>query len=119
MLHTTTLNTMRKYTDKTKLVRNGITCSQSTSSQCKGCINIKATYETMDRMCTSDDWSILSVSKAPKRQNARDIILMPFFWNDMLYNLKLIEPLVHVPKLVDDEKILPWVTSMRLWIGPT
>ena len=43
-------------------------------------------------------------AKEPKGKKAADVVLMPSFWNDAVYTLKAMGPLVSVLRLVDNEK---------------
>ncbi|RWR97228.1 hypothetical protein CKAN_02665000 [Cinnamomum micranthum f. kanehirae] len=59
-------------------------------------------------------------SKWAKEQlgkRAAQIMLMPSFWNSVVYALKVSGPLLHVLRLVDGEKKPPMGYIMRLWIG--
>ena len=44
------------------------------------------------------------IAKEAKGKRATDIVLMPTFWNEVVYSLKAMGPLVHVLRLVDNEK---------------
>ena len=55
-------------------------------------------------MFTSDEWLKSKAAKEPKGKQATDVVLMPSFWNDVVYALKAIGPLVSVLRLVDNEK---------------
>ncbi|RDY07042.1 hypothetical protein CR513_08891, partial [Mucuna pruriens] len=74
--HSMTLNTMRKFTNKSKLVRRGVT-------------RFATTFLTLQI-----DKS--RAAKDPKRKKAIDIILTPSFWNDVVYALKAMSLIVHV-----------------------
>jgi len=51
------------------------------------------------KIFVSDDWTNNKLSK-----EATKIVLMPAFWNNVLYILKVMAPLVKVFHLVDSEK---------------
>ncbi|MCI86850.1 hypothetical protein A2U01_0108131, partial [Trifolium medium] len=51
-------------------------------------------------MFTSEEW--LS-SKGAKGKKATSIVLMPTFWNDVVYTLKVMGPIAHV-RIADNEK---------------
>ena len=55
-------------------------------------------------MFTSDEWLKSKAAKEPKGKQATDVVLMPSFWNDVVYALKAMGPLVSVLRLVDNEK---------------
>ncbi|KAH1198220.1 hypothetical protein GmHk_18G051832 [Glycine max] len=45
---------------------------------------------------TSDEWLKSKAAKEPKGKKAADVVLMPSFWNDAVYTLKAMGPLVSV-----------------------
>ncbi|XP_014618126.1 uncharacterized protein [Glycine max] len=55
-------------------------------------------------MFTSDEWTFNKLSKEPKGKEAAKVVLMPFFWNSVVYTLKVMAPLVKVLCLVDGER---------------
>jgi len=55
-------------------------------------------------MFVSDDWTNNKLSKEAKGKEATKTVLMSAFWNNVLYILKVMAPLVKVPHLVDSEK---------------
>ena len=55
-------------------------------------------------MFTSDEWSNNKLSKEAKGREATKIVLMPSFWNQVVFTLKVMAPLVHVLRLVDGER---------------
>ncbi|GKV51788.1 hypothetical protein SLEP1_g58413 [Rubroshorea leprosula] len=56
------------------------------------------------KMFTSDEWMKSKFYKEVKGKRATDVILMPSFWNEIVYALKVMGPLVGVLRLVDNEK---------------
>ena len=54
-------------------------------------------------MFTSEKWVTSKWAKEAKGKRAADIILMPSFWNHVVYILKVMGPLVRVLRLVDNE----------------
>ena len=64
-------------------------------------------------MFTSSDWSDSKWAKEQKGKTIANIVLMPSFWNTIVFSLKVSCPLVRVLRLVDGEKKLLWDTSMR------
>ncbi|KAH1220913.1 hypothetical protein GmHk_12G034441 [Glycine max] len=99
--HTLALNTMRKFTQKIELVRHGVTRFATTFLTLQRLHKQKA---NLRRMFTSDEWLKSKAAKEPKGKQATDVALMPSFWNDVVYALKAIGPLVSVLRLVDNEK---------------
>ncbi|KAH1242001.1 hypothetical protein GmHk_07G019441 [Glycine max] len=99
--HTLALNTMRKFTQKTELVRHGVTRFATTFLTLQRLHKQKA---NLRRLFTSDEWLKSKVAKEPKGKQATDVILIPSFWNDVVYALKAMRPLVSVLRLVDNEK---------------
>ncbi|RDY06908.1 hypothetical protein CR513_09041, partial [Mucuna pruriens] len=51
-----------------------------------------------------DEWLESKVAKDPKGKKATDIVLMSSFWNDVVYALKAMGPIVCVLRLVDNKK---------------
>ncbi|KAG5121908.1 hypothetical protein GLYMA_14G145100v4 [Glycine max] len=99
--HTLALNTMRKFTQKTELVRHGVTRFATTFLTLQRLHKQKA---NLRRMFTSDEWLKSRAAKEPKGKQATDVVLMPSFWNDVVYALKAMGPLVSVLRLVNNEK---------------
>ena len=99
--HALALNTMRKFTQKTELVRHGVTRFATTFLTLQRLHKQKA---NLRRMFTSDEWLKSKAAKEPKGKQATDVVLMPSFWNDVVYALKAMGPLVSVLRLVDNEK---------------
>ncbi|KAH1162309.1 hypothetical protein GYH30_000984 [Glycine max] len=99
--HTLALNTMRKFTQKTELVRHGVTRFATTFLTLQRLHKQKV---NLRRMFTSYEWLKSKASKEPKGKQATEVVLMPSFWNDVVYALKAMGPLVSVLRLVDNEK---------------
>ena len=55
-------------------------------------------------MFTSQDWIASKLAKEVKGNHVMETILMTSFWNNMVYILKLMGPLVPVFRLVDNER---------------
>ncbi|KAK4253832.1 hypothetical protein QN277_010456 [Acacia crassicarpa] len=92
---------MRKYTSKTELVRHGVTRFATTFLTLQ---RLHKQKNSLRKMFTSDDWLKSNTAKDPKGKRATDTVLMPSFWNDVIYSLKVMGPLVRVLRLVDNEK---------------
>ncbi|KAK4259931.1 hypothetical protein QN277_006209 [Acacia crassicarpa] len=99
--HSLALNTMRKYTKKTELVRYGVTRFATTFLTLQRLHKLK---NNLRMMVTSDEWSKSKAAKDAKGKRATDTILSPAFWNGVVYSLKAMGPLVRVLRLVDNEK---------------
>ena len=65
------------------------------------------------KMFTSSDWSDSKWAKEQKGKTIANIVLMPSFWNTIVFCLKVSSPLVRVLRLVDGEKKALMDTSMR------
>ena len=50
------------------------------------------------------EWILNKLSKELKGKEAVKVVLMPSFWNSVVYTLKVMGPLVKVLRLVDDER---------------
>lgn len=99
--HSLALNTMRKFTNKSELVRHGVTRFATTFLTLQ---RLHKQKTNLRRMFTSDEWLNSKAAKDPKGKRAVDVVLMPSFWNDVVYTLKAMGPLVRVLRLVDNEK---------------
>ncbi|KAL5133726.1 hypothetical protein HKD37_03G007015 [Glycine soja] len=99
--HSSTLSLLRNFTNKRELVRHVIT-------------RFATSYLTLERlhiekvnirkMFTSDEWTLNKLSKEPKGKETTKVVLMPSFWNSVVYTLKVMAPLVKVLRLVDGER---------------
>ncbi|WJX54375.1 hypothetical protein P8452_40264 [Trifolium repens] len=99
--HTFALNMMRKNTGNVELVRHGVT-RFATSFLCLQRLHkLKA---KLRNMFTSEEWLSSKGAKDAKGKKAMGIVLMPTFWNDVVYTLKVMGPIVHVMRIVDNEK---------------
>ena len=58
-------------------------------------------------MFTSADWSESKWAKEQEGKNVAKTIIMPSFWNTIIFCLKISSPLVCVLHLVDGEKKAP------------
>ncbi|CAI8594946.1 unnamed protein product [Vicia faba] len=99
--HTFALNLMRKTTGNVELVRQGVTrfathflCLQR-MQELKG---------KLREMFLCEEWTTSKCAKDAKGQRAATTILTASFWNDVLYTLKCMAPLVDVLRMVDNEK---------------
>ncbi|XP_027350930.1 uncharacterized protein LOC113861986 isoform X1 [Abrus precatorius] len=99
--HSLTLNIMRKFTNKAELVRYGVTRFATTFLTLQRLHNKK---NNLRKMFTSDEWLKSKTAKEAKGKRATDTVLMPSFWNDVVFCLKAMGPLVQVLRLVDNER---------------
>ena len=58
------------------------------------------------KMFTSKDWTCSKWAKELTGKKVAQTVLMPTFWNIVVYSLKVLGPIVHVLQLVDGEKRL-------------
>ncbi|RDX86293.1 hypothetical protein CR513_32390, partial [Mucuna pruriens] len=99
--HSMTLNTMRKFTNKFKLVRHGVTRFATNFLMLQRLHKQKAIVR---KMFTSDEWVESRADKDLKGKKATNIVFMPSIWNDVAYALNAMCPIVRVLRLVDNEK---------------
>ena len=59
------------------------------------------------KMFTSADWSESKWAKEQKGKNVVNTVIMPSFWNTIIFCLQISSPLVRVHRLVDGEKKAP------------
>ncbi|RDY08829.1 hypothetical protein CR513_06893, partial [Mucuna pruriens] len=83
--HSMALNTMWKFTNKSELVRHGVTRFAVTFLTLQRLHKQKANHR---RIFTSNKWVESRVAKDPKGKKATDIALMLSFWN-VVYALRL------------------------------
>jgi len=99
--HSSSLSLLRQFTNKRELVRHAV-IRFATSY-----LLLQRLYQEkgkLRKMFTSDEWSNNKLSKEAKRKEATKIVLMPSFWNHVVFTLKVMAPLVHVLRLVDGER---------------
>ncbi|KAG4946995.1 hypothetical protein JHK87_043002 [Glycine soja] len=87
--HSSTLSLLRNCTNKREWVRHAIT-------------RFATSYLTLERLHKEKDDAILS-RKGPGKKTAK-VVLMPSFWNSVVYTLKVMASLVIVIRLVDGER---------------
>ncbi|KAG5000304.1 hypothetical protein JHK87_021376 [Glycine soja] len=79
--HSSTLSLLRFFTNKRELER------------------LHKEKGNLRKMFVSDDWTNNKLSKEAKGKEATKTVLMSAFWNNVLYILKVMAPLVKVPHL--------------------
>ncbi|XP_004510496.1 uncharacterized protein [Cicer arietinum] len=99
--HTLALNIMRKNIDNVELVRHGVTRFATTFLTLQ---RLHKQKTNLRKMFTSEEWLKSKAANDPKGKKATCIVLLTSFWNDIIYTLKVMGPLVQVLRLVDNEK---------------
>ena len=92
---------MREFTKQRELVRLGIT-RFATCFLTLQIINMQKC--NLRLMFTFDKWLASKWAKEAKGKQVLKIVLMPSFWNHVVYILKVMGPLVKVLQLVDNER---------------
>ncbi|RVX19297.1 hypothetical protein CK203_008531 [Vitis vinifera] len=98
------LNMMRQFTGQRELLRPAKTRFATAF------ITLSRLHEqknNLRKMFTSSDWSDSKRAKEQKGKTIANIVLMPSFWNTIVFSLKVSCPLVRVLRLVDGEKKAP------------
>ncbi|XP_014632472.1 uncharacterized protein [Glycine max] len=99
--HSSTLSLLKNFTNKRELVRHAITRFATSYLTLERLHKEKANIR---KMFTSNEWTLNKLSKEPKGKEAAKVVLMPSFWNSVIYTLKVMAPLVKVLRLVDGER---------------
>ncbi|XP_075495987.1 uncharacterized protein LOC142533194 [Primulina tabacum] len=107
------LNMMREFTRQKDMVRAGKTRFATAFLTLKRFQNHKA---SLRKMFTSEKWTTSRFAKEAPGKRATEVILMPSFWNAVVYAVKVGGPIVKVLRLVDGKKNLQWAIFMRQWI---
>ncbi|XP_059661220.1 uncharacterized protein LOC132307463 isoform X3 [Cornus florida] len=98
------LNIMKNFTHKKELLRPAktrfATCFITLSSIHKQKNNLR-------KMFTSEEWSRSKWAKEEAGKRVASYVLMPSFWNNIVFSLKVSGPLIPVLRLVDGEKKPP------------
>ncbi|GKV49742.1 hypothetical protein SLEP1_g56476 [Rubroshorea leprosula] len=98
--HSSTLNLMRRFTNKTELVRYGVTRFATNFLSLQSVYKQKA---NLQKMFTSDEWTSSKLARDAKGVKAASTVMAASFWNNVLYTLRVMGPLVTVLRLVDSE----------------
>ncbi|XP_006589897.1 uncharacterized protein LOC114371387 [Glycine soja] len=101
--YSSTLSLLRNFTHKRELVRHAITRFATSYLTLERLHKEKANIR---KMFTSDEWTLNKLYKELKGKEAAKVVLMPLFWNSVVYTLKVMAPLVKVLHLVDGERKL-------------
>ncbi|XP_020203627.1 uncharacterized protein LOC109789148 [Cajanus cajan] len=99
--HSSTLSLLRFYTNKRELVRHAVTRFATSFLSLE---RIHQEKSNLRKMFVSDEWNSNKLSKEAKGREACKTVLMPSFWRNVVYILKVMAPLVKVLRLVDGEK---------------
>ncbi|XP_010527565.1 PREDICTED: uncharacterized protein LOC104804899 [Tarenaya hassleriana] len=99
--HSSTLSLLSQFTNKRELVRHAVTRFATSY------LSLERLFQEKDhlrRMFTSNEWRTNKLAKEAKGKEAEKIVIMPSFWSNVKYTLKIMAPLVQVLRLVDSEK---------------
>nr|XP_009590669.1 uncharacterized protein LOC104087814 [Nicotiana tomentosiformis] len=99
--HSGVLNMMRDFTKNKELVKCGITRFATSFLTLQ---RLQYQKTNLRAMFTSEKWVISKWSKLPKGKSVAHTVLMEIFWNQVMYILKIMGPLVKVLRLVDNKK---------------
>ncbi|RVW73543.1 hypothetical protein CK203_062078 [Vitis vinifera] len=98
------LNMMRRFTRQRELLRPAKTRFATAFITL---LRLHEQKNNLRKMFTSSDWSDSKWAKEQKGKTIANIVLMPSFWNTIVFCLKVSGPLVRVLRLVDGEKKAP------------
>ncbi|XP_022156081.1 uncharacterized protein LOC111023053 [Momordica charantia] len=99
--HLYVLNMMREFTNQHELVRPAVTRFATSFLILASIHRNKA---NLRKMFISEKWTTSKWAKDPNRKRAAETVMMPSFWNSVVYTLKASGPLVRVLRLVDGDK---------------
>ncbi|XP_042410286.1 uncharacterized protein LOC121999707 [Zingiber officinale] len=95
------LNMIREFTEQRDLIRPAKTRFATAFLAMR---SIQQHKQNLKKMFTSENWSKSKFAKEQTGKQAQKIILMPSFWNSIIYAMKVGGPLLEVLRLVDGEK---------------
>ncbi|GKV13856.1 hypothetical protein SLEP1_g24823 [Rubroshorea leprosula] len=98
--HSSTLNLMRRFTNKTELVRYGVTRFAMNFLLLQSVYKQKA---NLQKMFTSNEWTSSKLARDAKGVKVVSTVMAASYWNNVLYTLRVIGLLVTVLWLVDSE----------------
>lgn len=99
--HTFALSLMRKKTNNVELVRHGVTRFATTFLTLQRLHTLRSKLRGMF-LC--EEWLSSKSAKELKGKQATACVLVASFWNDVLYTLRCMAPLVDVLRMVHNEK---------------
>ena len=108
--HTSMVNMMRRFTDQRNLHRPAVTRFATSF------ITLGQYYHhknNLRKFVTSQDWNDARWSKEAGAKRVKQIIMQESFWRNVLYAIRLTEPLVKVLRLVDGERNQLWGIFMK------
>ncbi|XP_028059225.1 uncharacterized protein LOC114262958 isoform X2 [Camellia sinensis] len=100
----TLLNMMRRYTNLKNLIKPAKTRFATAFLTLS---RMHQQKNNLRKMVTSEDWTSRKWAKEPQDKRMAQTLLMPSFWNTVVFALKVSGPLVKVLRLVDTEKKPP------------
>ncbi|XP_065621278.1 uncharacterized protein LOC136064046 [Quercus suber] len=95
------INMMRQFTGQMNLLRPAKTRFATSFLTLS---SIHKQKENVRKMFTSKDWTRSKWAKELTKKRVAQTVLMPTFWNTVVYSLKVSSPIVRVLRLVDGEK---------------
>ncbi|KAL6582972.1 hypothetical protein OROMI_005050 [Orobanche minor] len=101
---TMVLNMMRDFTGHRDMVRPATTRFATAFLTLS---RFHTQKKNLRSMFTSDIWTKSKFAKEVGGKQVVNIIMMPSFWNSVVYAVKVAGPLIHVLRLVDGEKKTP------------
>ncbi|XP_073131118.1 uncharacterized protein [Henckelia pumila] len=98
------LSMMREFTCQREMVRAGKTRFATAFLTLK---RFQKQKVNLRKMFTSEKWNTSRFAKEAEGKRASEVILMPSFWNHVVFAVKVGGPIVKVLRLVDGEKKPP------------
>ena len=95
------VNMLRSFTRHKELVRAGVTRFATAFLTLQ---RIHKQKNNLRKMFTSEEWTTSKWAKEAAGKKSTSTVLMPSFWINIVYMLKIFGPLVRVFRLVDGEK---------------
>ena len=92
------LNMIRRFTGQIELFRPTKTQFETAFITL---LRLHEQKSNLRKMFTSSDWSDSKSAKEQKGKTIANIVLMPSFWNTIVFCLKVSSPLIRVLRLVD------------------
>ncbi|XP_020239396.1 uncharacterized protein LOC109818364 [Cajanus cajan] len=99
--HSSTLSMLRFFTGVRELVRHAITRFATSYLSLE---RIHQEKTNLRKMFMSEEWNENKLAKEAKGKEATKTVLMPSFWKNVVFIMKVMAPLVKVLRLVDSEK---------------
>ncbi|XP_021656850.2 uncharacterized protein LOC110647363 [Hevea brasiliensis] len=95
-------NTLRHFTSERDLIRPAVTRFATAFLTLQ---RIHKHKTNLKKMFTSEEWTKSEWAKEPAGKKVSSIVMMPTFWTNMAYVLKIFGPLIRVLRLVEGEKM--------------